>query len=108
MTSAFLNGVLNETMFMHQLKGFEEPRKEGWVWKLKKVLYGLKQRGCKWYHCIDDCLTTTLGLTHTFTDHSVYVYETKDSIVLVPLYVNDLLIGYCDEPEMEHIKSSLE
>src|SRR5260370_10766569 len=94
---------------MHQPNGFEEPRKEGWVWKLKKVLYGLKwQGGHEWYHCIDDYLMTTLGLTHTFADHSVYVYETKDSMVLVPLYINDLLIGYCNEPKMEHIKSPLE
>ena len=39
-TSAFLNGVLNEMVYMHQPKGFEVVGKEKWVWKLKKVLYG--------------------------------------------------------------------
>ena len=107
-TSAFLNGVLNETVYMHQPKGFEEPGKEDWVWKLKKALYGLKQGGHEWYHCIDNFLTKTLRLTCTFADHSVYVYETKNSVIFIPLYVDDLLIGYCSDPEMEYIKSALE
>src|SRR5260370_33964531 len=107
-TSTFLNGTLNETVYMHQLKGFEVPGKEGWVWKLKKALYGLKQGGCEWYHCIDNFLTNTLRLTHTFADHSIYIYKTGDSVVLLPLYVNDLLIGYCDDHDMEQIKSVLE
>ncbi len=85
-----------------------QPGKEDWVWKLKKALYGLKQGGHEWYHCIDDFLTNTLGLTCTFADHSVYVYETKNSIIFIPLYVDNLLIGYCSDPEMEYIKSALE
>ncbi len=61
-TSAFLNGILNEIVYMHQPKGFEVPGKEGWVWKLKKALYSLKQGGHEWYHCINEFLTKTLGL----------------------------------------------
>src|SRR6266850_7770568 len=107
-TSTFLNGILNETVYMRQPQGFEESGKEGWVWKLKKALYGLKQGGHEWYHCIDEFLMKTLGLTQMFADHSVYVYETKDSIVLLPLYVDDLLIGYHHDLHMEHIRGALE
>ena len=107
-TSTFLNGILNETVYMRQPKGFEEPGKETWVWKLKKALYGLKQGGREWYHCIDDFLTKTLGLTQTFANHSMYVYEAHDSVLFIPLYIDDLLIGYHDSTEMECIKSSLE
>src|SRR5258708_1271237 len=62
-TSVFLNGTLNKTVYMRQPKGFEAHGKEGWVWKLKKALYGLKQGGREWYHCIDKFLTNSLGLT---------------------------------------------
>ena len=107
-TSTFLNGVLSESVYMCQPKGFEEPGKEDWVWKLKKALYSLKQGGHEWYHFIDNFLTKTLGLTCTFANHLVYVYETKNSIIFIPLYVDDLLISYHNKHEMEHIKSALE
>ena len=38
----------------------------------------------------------------------MYVYEAHDSVLFIPLYVDDLLIGYHDSTEMECIKSSLE
>ncbi len=45
---------------------------------------------------------------HTFAGHSVYVYETETSVIFIPLYVDDLLIGYHNDPKMEYIKSALE
>jgi len=43
----------------------------------------------------------------TFADHLVHVYETEDSVVLLPLYVDDLLIGYHDDHHMECIRGTL-
>ena len=56
MKSAFLNGFLNEEVFVEQPKGFQDPHFPDHVLRLKKALYGLKQAPRAWY----DRLTTYL------------------------------------------------
>ena len=41
--SAFLNGMLQEEVYVEQPKGFIDPHKPDYVYKLKRPLYGLKQ-----------------------------------------------------------------
>ena len=41
--SAFLNGPIQELVFVEQPPGFEDPSMPNHVYKLHKVLYGLKQ-----------------------------------------------------------------
>jgi hypothetical protein len=48
-----LNGYVDEEIYVVQPEGFEVPRKEGFVYKLKKDLYGLKQAPRAWYFRID-------------------------------------------------------
>jgi hypothetical protein len=47
--SAFLNGVIQEGVFVRQPQGFENPKYPNRVYKLSKVLYGLKQVPRAWY-----------------------------------------------------------
>lgn len=47
--SAFLNGFLNEEVYIEQLKIFVHPTKPSHVFKLRKALYGLKQTPRGWY-----------------------------------------------------------
>ena len=58
---AFLNGVIEEEVYIEQPEGFETFDRESHVCKLKWALYGLKQAPHAWYTTIDNYLTS-LGL----------------------------------------------
>ena len=60
--TTFLNGVIEEEVYMEQPQGFEVEDKRTHVCKLKKVLYGLKQAPRAWHGRIDIFLTS-LGFT---------------------------------------------
>ena len=81
MKSAFLNGFLNEEVFVEQPKGFQDPHFPDHVFRLKKALYGLKQASRAWY----DRLTTYL-LDHGFkqgqADRTLFVKRDKKSLLV--------------------------
>ena len=56
--SAFLNGYINEEVFVSQPPGFEDHQHPEYVFKLKKALYGLKQAPRQWYERLSDFLTS--------------------------------------------------
>jgi hypothetical protein len=50
--SAFLNGSIKEEVYVEQPPGFESEEYPNHVYKLHKVLYGLKQEQRAWYECL--------------------------------------------------------
>ena len=56
MKSAFLNGVINELVYVEQPPRFEDPRNPNHVYRLHKALYGLKQAPRAWYERLRDLL----------------------------------------------------
>ena len=69
--TAFLNGVIEEEVYIDQPQGFEEQDRNTHVCKLKKALYSLKQAPRAWYGRIDGFLTS-LGFTKSLADHNFY------------------------------------
>ena len=55
--SAFLNGMLQEEVYVEQPKGFVDPHRPDDVYKLKRALYGLKQAPRAWYDRLTAYLT---------------------------------------------------
>lgn len=67
---AYLNGKLDEDIYMHQPDGFVREGTEGLVCKLNKGIYGLKQSGWVWYHTLKWELTQ-IGFTPGEADLTV-------------------------------------
>lgn len=89
--TAFLNGVIEEEVYLEQPKDFVIHGKESHVCKLKKALYGLKQALRAWYEKIDHYLLG-LGFTKNDVDSNLYFKVINGEILILILYVDDLLI----------------
>ena len=66
--SAFLNGFINEQVYVDQLPRFEDPRYPNHVYRLSKALYELKQAPRSWYERLRDFLIEkgfTIGKVNT-------------------------------------------
>lgn len=65
--TSFLNGLIDEEVYINQPRGFEVHGHETHVYRLKKVVYALKQAPCAWYSKMDEYLLG-LGFTKTNTN----------------------------------------
>ena len=88
--AAYLNGELtsDERIFMRQPPGHEEELKGwGWVLKLSKSLYGLKQAGRHWYQKLVDIMLK-LGFSRCVGDEAVFYSRSLDNGVLIIMLVH--------------------
>ncbi|CAI7875784.1 unnamed protein product [Closterium sp. NIES-54] len=88
-TTAFLNGVLEENIFMEQPEGFDDGI--GRVLKLKKALYGLNQAPSQWYLKLRGVLEE-IGFTPSTADHSLFMLGEVEQSGFMVVYVDDILI----------------
>uniref|UniRef100_A0A2N9F059 CCHC-type domain-containing protein n=1 Tax=Fagus sylvatica TaxID=28930 RepID=A0A2N9F059_FAGSY len=89
--TAFLNGDLDEEVYMDQPEGFVLPGNEKKVCKLVKSLYGLKQAPKQWHEKFDTVILAN-GFKHNGADKCVYSKFTSEYGVILCLYVDDMLI----------------
>ena len=106
--SAFLNGVLDEEIYMEQPIGFITTGKETKVCHLKKAIYGLKQASRAWnlqFHG----LLTGIGFKRTSADAGVYTshqQEGEGSLIVI-LYVDDITIMGASLEAVKRLKTQI-
>jgi hypothetical protein len=88
--TAFLNGEVEQEVYIEQPEGFVIHGKESHVCKLKKALYGLKQAPRAWYGRIHSFLQS-LGFSKSIADHNLYIKIVKNHPVILVLYVDDFV-----------------
>ncbi|GJU64714.1 retrovirus-related pol polyprotein from transposon TNT 1-94 [Tanacetum coccineum] len=88
--TAFLNGELNEVVYVSQPEGFVDPDQPTHVYKLKKALYGLKQVPRAWYDKLSRFLMS-IGFSKGVVDPTLFIRKTSKHILLVQIYVDDFI-----------------
>ena len=90
--NAFLNGMLQEEVYVEQPKGFVDPHRPDDVYKLKRALYGLKQAPRAWYDKLTAYLTK-YGFKRESADTTLFIRKDKNSFVIGQIYVDDIVFG---------------
>jgi len=94
--SAFLNGYINEEVFVSQPPGFEDYKHPEHVFKLKKALYGLKQTPRQWYERRSEFLLSQ-GYDRGTSHRTLFIKKKREDIILVQVYVDDIIFGSTNE-----------
>jgi hypothetical protein len=105
MTSAFVNGDLDEEVYMAQLEGFEIKGTEHFVCRLKRSLYGLKQAPRCWNATLNNQLIK-MGFAQTDSDPCVYV-STEGEFFIIAVYVDDILLAGKSNKRITEVKQAL-
>ncbi|KAJ4788299.1 polyprotein [Rhynchospora pubera] len=104
--SAFLNGVLEEEVYIEQPPGYIKEGQEEKVLKLKKALYGLKQAPRAWNTRIDTYFKKH-GFVQCPYEHALYVKVCHDDIMFVALYVDDMIFMGNNDDMIEKFKMEM-
>ena len=104
--TAFLNGDIDEEIYMEQPEGFVVPGQERKVCKLVKSIYGLKQAPMKWHEKFDQVVLPN-GFKTNECDSCVYYKDDENGYVMMTLYVDDLLIAGSNDKVIKSAKDML-
>ncbi|CAI7859718.1 unnamed protein product [Closterium sp. NIES-54] len=104
-TTAFLNGIILEELYMLQPEGLDDG--SGRVCRLKKAIYGLKQAPHAWYHKLEETLLAG-GFKKSECDHSLFLLQEKEQFLMLLVYVDDILLLSESSAMIEHVEEMLE
>nr|GEW23642.1 hypothetical protein [Tanacetum cinerariifolium] len=99
--SAFLNGFINEEVYIAQPLGFIEFQKPNYVYKLKKALYGLKHAPKSLYDRLKAFLIKheySMGIV----ENTLFTKKPKSHLIIVQIYVDDIIFGFTSQNLCDH------
>ena len=104
--TAFLNGNIDEEVYMKQPEGFSSSEGEHLVCKLKKSIYGLKHASCQWYLKFHEVIIS-FGFEENVMDQCIYQKVSRSKICFLVLYVDDILLATNDKGLLYEVKQFL-
>ncbi|GJV10923.1 ribonuclease H-like domain, reverse transcriptase, RNA-dependent DNA polymerase [Tanacetum coccineum] len=104
--SAFLHGDLKEEVYVTQPEGFTKEQDKGKVYRLIKALYGLRQAPRAWNIKLDNTLKS-LDFKKCALEQAIYTKTSKDSTLLIGVYVDDLIITGAPKKEIDKFKAQM-
>ena len=103
-TAAFLNGELEEEVYMKQPEGFIADGQENLVCKLRKSTYGLKQSPRCWNSALNTQLKT-MGFNQSASDPCIY--NSLEEMFILAVYVDDIVLTGKTDERIKEVKNSL-
>jgi hypothetical protein len=104
--SAFLNGPIQELVYVRQPPGFEDPKFPDHVFKLHKALYGLKQAPRAWYECLKDFLLKQ-GFEIGKADPTLFTHKVGNDLFVCQIYVDDIIFGSTNHVYVEEFSRTM-
>lgn len=105
-SNAYLNGRLQEEVYMRQPQNFIDEKHPNKVLKLQKAIYGLKQSGRVWNDTLDEVLKS-IGFKRSKNEACLYAKQQQQQHSYIAVYVDDLIIISYDENEISAIKRKI-
>lgn len=89
--NAFLNGHLNDEVYMVQPPGFLHPSYPHHICRLRRTIYGLKQASHEWYKALKTFLLQ-YGFKSSVADSALFIYHSAGIIIYFMVYVDDIVL----------------
>ena len=104
--NAFLHGELTEEVYMDPPPGYMPERHNQKVYRLKKVLYGLKQSPRAWFGRFTKSMIN-FGYHQSNSDHTLFLKKQMSKITALIVYVDDMVVTGNDPEERKALQTHL-
>ncbi|KAH9671717.1 reverse transcriptase Ty1/copia-type domain-containing protein [Citrus sinensis] len=101
--NAFLNGILDEEVYMAQPEGFVNPQKPQHICKLKKAIHGLKQAPRAWFARFRTTMISQWHFQNSKSDNSIFYKRENGHLLLVLVYVDDIIITGSNSTKVQQV-----